>query len=408
MKNFESGGVTLTVFFDIRRQKADSTYPVKYRVTYQRKRAYFSSGIDLTADQWHNIENNGHEELSQKQVTLQAGFDRLKVIIKEMTREDRFSLDDLKIRVSNLGNTSLFSAFESMIIDLEKAGRMATAITYKSALKSIKQFSDHDIEITDINPEWLRKYETCLVNNGRRGNTIRFYISCIRTIFNEVRRDKVIPHWQYPFGKDGFEIKKSLGRKPALSLSQIADVIRFPLNTDTQKRCRDLWLFSYLANGINFSDMLRLKYRDISFGEIHYSKKSVARSEGRDKVISVTLLPELREIIDRWGNPDRNPDNFIFPFIKDDMDQAAQTKVIHSVIRLTNKKMAEISKALNIFPISTCTARHSFASVLKRAGVSIDSISDSLGHSSIRITEDYLETFEQEERAKNALLLARI
>ena len=64
--------------------------------------------------------------------------------------------------------------------------------------------------------------------------------------------------------------------------------------------------------------------------------------------------------------------------------------------------MAKISKALNYDNISTYTARHSYATVMKRSGANIAFISESLGHSDLRTTENYLKSFEQEERAKNA------
>ena len=40
------------------------------------------------------------------------------------------------------------------------------------------------------------------------------------------------------------------------------------------------------------------------------------------------------------------------------------------------------------------TARHSYATVLKRAGVSTSVICESLGHSSERVTQIYLDSFE--------------
>ena len=50
-------------------------------------------------------------------------------------------------------------------------------------------------------------------------------------------------------------------------------------------------------------------------------------------------------------------------------------------------------------------ARHSYATVLKRSGVSISYISESLGHSDLRTTESYLASFEKNERMKNANVL---
>ena len=42
-------------------------------------------------------------------------------------------------------------------------------------------------------------------------------------------------------------------------------------------------------------------------------------------------------------------------------------------------------------------ARHSYATVLKRAGVSTAIISESLGHSSEKITQVYLDSFDNEQ-----------
>lgn len=64
-----------------------------------------------------------------------------------------------------------------------------------------------------------------------------------------------------------------------------------------------------------------------------------------------------------------------------------------------------IGDALGISGISTYTARHLFASVLKRSGVNIAYISESLGRSDLKTTENYLASFKKEERIKNAKLL---
>ena len=69
--------------------------------------------------------------------------------------------------------------------------------------------------------------------------------------------------------------------------------------------------------------------------------------------------------------------------------------------------MEEIGKALGIDHISTYTARHSFATVLKRSGANIAYISESLGHQNLKTTENYLASFEKEERIKAADMLTK-
>ena len=55
--------------------------------------------------------------------------------------------------------------------------------------------------------------------------------------------------------------------------------------------------------------------------------------------------------------------------------------------------------------VTTYFARHSFATVLKRSGVEIPMISELLGHSSVNVTESYLDSFENEQIQKETDVL---
>ena len=59
--------------------------------------------------------------------------------------------------------------------------------------------------------------------------------------------------------------------------------------------------------------------------------------------------------------------------------------------------MKIIGKKLELeLKLTTYTARHSFATVLKRSGAPIEFISESLGHKDLGTTENYLDSFENE------------
>jgi integrase/recombinase XerD len=55
--------------------------------------------------------------------------------------------------------------------------------------------------------------------------------------------------------------------------------------------------------------------------------------------------------------------------------------------------------------VTTYTARHSFSTVLKRSGVSTEFISESLGHSDLKTTESYLDSFENDIKREYANFL---
>jgi len=55
--------------------------------------------------------------------------------------------------------------------------------------------------------------------------------------------------------------------------------------------------------------------------------------------------------------------------------------------------------------IGTYAARHSFSTVMKRKGVSTEFIKESLGHSSVAVTENYLDSFEDKVKLEYTNLL---
>ena len=56
------------------------------------------------------------------------------------------------------------------------------------------------------------------------------------------------------------------------------------------------------------------------------------------------------------------------------------------------KTCAKVAKNVTSYVI-----RHSYATNLKQLGVSVEKISQSMGHSSVEITNSYLKDFETEE-----------
>lgn len=192
----------------------------------------------------------------------------------------------------------------------------------------------------------------------------------------------------------------------ALTLEQIGQIANYEDGTEATAKYRDYWLFLYLCNGINVADFVKLRYRDIVNGEICFVRQKTERTTKTRKEIRVVVTERMQAIINRWGNPSR-PDSFIFPILGGQEDAMRRKHKTMYFTRAINRRMKEIGERLGIGNISTYTARHSFATVLKRAGANIAYISESLGHQDLKTTENYLASFEREERQKNAELLTK-
>lgn len=47
--------VTVNIFHDVRRMKNNGLYPVKLRITYNRRSKYFETGIDLSKENYQKL-----------------------------------------------------------------------------------------------------------------------------------------------------------------------------------------------------------------------------------------------------------------------------------------------------------------------------------------------------------------
>jgi len=148
-----------------------------------------------------------------------------------------------------------------------------------------------------------------------------------------------------------------------------------------------------------------MKYSNIQNNEIYFIRAKTINTAKVKKEICALVTPEMQAIMDRWGNPDKHPNAYIFNFLKGD-ETPMQIKIrIRDVISNCNRCLRKIGKAINIEGLSTYYLRHSYATVLKRSGANIAYISESLGHKDLKTTENYLASFEKEEREKNAKML---
>jgi integrase len=270
----------------------------------------------------------------------------------------------------------------------------------------LERFAGSNIVYHTVTTDWLNRYEKFLLAEKKSYSTIGIHMRTLRAILNDARRIGIIKESAYPFGRDKYEVKASEGRKMALTLEQIGQIVRYDDGSDATAKYRDYWLFLYLCNGINMADFVKLKYANIEDGEIYFVRQKTERTNRMRREIRAIVTPEMQAIIDRWGNPPA-PDSYIFPILKGGEDAVTVKKKTQYTTRAINKRMAEIGKQLGISHISTYTARHSYATVLKRSGANIAYISESLGHNSLQTTETYLASFEKEEHQKNAALLTQ-
>lgn len=256
------------------------------------------------------------------------------------------------------------------------------------------------LAFSDITPDWLQSFEDWMVANKKSITTAGIYLRNLRTILNQAIEDGLLPQTNYPFSKNKYQIPSARNTKKALTISNIKKFIEYVPNTDAEERAKDLWTFSYLCNGVNVKDIARLKYKNLDSKRISFVRAKTERStKTNQKSIVVIRIPEINLIINKWGNKNTAPDNYVFPILSENDTLEKEYAKIQQATKTINKYTKRIGKELGFeLSLTTYTARHSFATVLKRSGAPVEFISESLGHSSLRTTESYLDTFEDDTK----------
>lgn len=199
--------------------------------------------------------------------------------------------------------------------------------------------------------------------------------------------------------------------KDKLDEAEIEKIINLDLEAGTLLwHCRNYFLFSFYCAGIRAGDFIQLRWCNItSDGRLRYQMGK--NHKDRDLV----LVEQAKDILSYYFQEEVKTTDYIFPLLdasepyakaisqeeKDTLPTELKIKLFNQISSknaLINKylkklaKMAEIEKKLS-FHIS----RHSFAKVAKQRGTDNAKLKDLLAHSSVKITEGYMGSFDTAE-----------
>ena len=409
---------TVAIFLDTRRIKKDFTYPVKLRITYGRVPKYYNIGVDVSEENFDLIENASKLK-SLKDLDLRRSLNTIKVkcnsietkatdLIKEM---DEFSFELFEEtffkKATPLKKVELFEFFEKLIDNLMKEERIGTASSYRCAMTSLKKYNP-DLRFKDVNPQCLKGFEKWMLDNGNSISTVGIYLRPLRMVFNAAIADNIISRDIYPFGLRKYKIPSSKNTKKALTSAELKLLFDFkPIEGTWHEKATDFFLLSYLCNGMNMKDILHLRNRDIDKDFIRFTRaKTVNTNRANSSKISFFITIDIKQIIEKWRCDNENPDDYVFPFISKSSTPIKRQADTQQFIKMVNKYLKEIVVQLGIDkPVTTYYARHSFATRLKMLGKSTEVISESLGHSNIKTTTSYLDSFDDDSKKEIALSL---
>lgn len=379
---------------------ANGEHPLMVCVCKDKKRKYQSLGISIPLSHWDFKKNEPNEACPNRDeirmLIQQKLFELQKSILSKRIEGKAFTASSLlrpKVTTISLHN-NVEECFNYYVRLLKEQGRIRYAGMYEVSLNSfIKYAGNLDIPFSDIDVTWLKKHESWLLQQGLAVNTIGTRVRHLRAVFNMAIEQHIIDQECYPF--HSYKVSKISQTPPkrALTKADIQNVVAYKGKTDIERLAVALFTFSYFTAGINFIDMAMIRHENIVDGKLSYMRAKTK------KQIIIPLHDKSLKIISQYSDSSVDDNNYIFPILSNFHKSETQiANRLHKVLSKVNKTLKKIGEDLGLpIKLTTYVARHSFATVLKRAGVSTSIISESLGHSSEKVTQSYLDSFEKSQ-----------
>lgn len=278
------------------------------------------------------------------------------------------------------------SFMRAQILAGQDAGKVRKVEIYTTTLNSFNRFLEgKDLSFREMTPVLMGRYEQWLSRNHVRRNTSSFYLRILRAIYNQAV-DRGLTRQQFPFKHVYTGIGETVKR--ALPLSSIRKLKTLDLDRNPRLDfARDMFLFSFYTRGMSFVDMAFLRWENIQDGRLLYARRKTG------KMLSIRWEPCMQAIVDKYRDASSG---YLLPILHEgEADEKALYRQYKSRIYAVNCALKEISSLLRMqHPITTYTARHSWASIAYHKDIPLSVISEGMGHHSEKMTRIYLASLD--------------
>lgn len=377
-------GDPFKVLFYLRRAKLNSRglAPLTCRLTYNKKRSEFSTSIFMNPDDW----DAKSQQVISRSIKVRSINNQLQMICQLFTQHfntlitsnEPFDVNDIyelykgepaKEVLYLLSYTQSFLDKQKLLIDVDI--KKATWKKYENAYFNLSDYirsvlKQSDVKLSNVDLNFIREFEFFLKTHKH------FAQATTNKILQRIKKVISIAHQCNLITSNPFnEYRFALQKKPVVylineELQKIESVLLFK---KTHEVVRDLFVFCCYT-GLAYNEIRSLCYDHLIEGFDGNQWIYLIRDK-TNKEVNIPILPKAKSIIEKY----RCERSYVLPrisnqkfnsYIKDVAQEAGVTKTV-----------------------THHTARKTFAStILLYNDVSIEIVSELLGHSSIKVTQE--------------------
>ena len=377
--------------------------PVMLQIVENSKASRISLSMTSSVQQWDagrcRFKRSAPDYTIKNQILLGVE-QRAESILQELRANDlSYSKHAFLSRLMGQSQSiSIENMFKRRIDELKSRSQVGNLRVYKDTRRALKSYCAIErLNLQDIDYQFLKGFETRLIAQGATGGGISVYMRTLRALINEAIHQGFLSRESYPFarsrrepGKYSFSHLKSRKNPRPLSISDM-DAFK---SYDNPRRpdliiAKNVFLLSYYGQGINFSDLADLQWTDIQGGRIRYIRNK------NHKEISIPITSQMASVLDFCKTISTS--TYMLPILDDSKYQSALQKQDRKLntLKKFNRQLKEIAIELGIeTPITSYTARHTYANTIHQQGGGTEALSRSMGHADAKTTQHYLKTLD--------------
>ena len=427
----QMNNVSVSLWLDKRRIKKGGRYPVKLRVftAHPKKQMLYSIEYQCTEYEFAGAYQGVKAKIDCEGIRedLDSKLVQAKAVIKSMKQ---FSFDGFErefFQKNIIDATNVFALFNEVIKQKLQMGAVSTAEKYTSAKRAVQKYLEYKsgksestqtskrnrmesldgkygkLSIDQVNAAFLSGFSNyCQSQCNSSVATVAIHLRNLRSVYQLAMLKNAIAPENYPFGRLGFSIPSGDKVNKALTKDQLKLLWNTEPVNENQAKAKDFWFFSYYSYGMNTKDICELKYTKLENDSFEYVRAKTRTTRIKEKKNVVPLTQSMKQIIER-----RKVSNseFVFGIISGKDNPKQKHEKIKRFNNAINKHFREYALFAGIDPalakeLGTYHARHSFATIAVRAGVSIALFSEILHDGNLEVTQGYLDTFKNEDYKK--------
>lgn len=390
---------TTRFYLDLRGRAKDGKGSIVITIYHNRTTAMIPTGIRVAPNEWdgsHVIRISGCDAINARLAEKKSSVDKSIAYLSIDDRFDSMTAPQVKQAITKKKVAQPVHLVSDLFAEyLATDIKEGTKVIYRATLAKVLAFGGKSLKMENINLKWLHQFEMFLSKSqGVNGRAI--YLRSLRAVCNYALHTNSISY--YPF--QNFSVKQEPTRKRSVPIELFRQFLDYP-TTARNNVYRDYFLLMFYLIGINTKDLLLARKDNLVNGRFEYIR------EKTHKKYSIKIEPEAEELLKKYQGKD---------YLLEAMDHC---KHYRSFAHEINDGLKEIGPVVEeevpdpddlfapvrinkiikpIVPgISTYYARHCWATFAYDIGISLDTISQALGHSSGNRTTLIYVKFDQQK-----------